>query len=63
VWGGGVEIIRECVKLQHLPAGIERENFKIECRLFGGGPAKTMHVDYTSLQCVYERVYARSAEC
>ena len=25
-------LIKECVKLQHLAAGIERENFKIGCR-------------------------------
>jgi len=34
------------VKLQHLPAGVECENFKIECCLFGGGPAYIVHVDY-----------------
>ena len=46
-------------KTSYLPAGVERENFKIDCRsLFGVGPADTMHVDvYTSLlQCMYARV-------
>ena len=52
-------MIKECVKLQHLPAGVERKNFKIECRLSGGGPADIKHVDYTSLQCVYARVYCK----
>jgi len=47
-----------CVKLQHLAAGVELENFKIDCHsLFGVDPADIMHVDYTSLlQCMYARV-------
>ena len=34
-------------KTSYLPAGVERENFKTDCRsLFGVGPADIMHVDY-----------------
>ena len=45
-------------KTSYLHAGVERENFKIDCHiLFGVGPADIMHVDNTSLlQCVYARV-------
>ena len=45
-------------KTSYLPAGVERENFKIDCRsLLGVGPADIMHVDYASLlQCMYARV-------
>ena len=41
------KVIKECVKLQHLHVGVERENFKIDCRsLFGVGPADIMHVEH-----------------
>jgi len=45
-------------KTSYLPAGVKRENFKIDCRsIFGRDPADIMHVDYTSLlQCMYARV-------
>ena len=33
-------------KTSYLPAGVERENFKIDCcSLFGVGPADIMHVE------------------
>jgi len=39
-------VLKECVKLQHLHVGVERENFKIDCRsLFGVSPADIMHVE------------------
>ena len=40
---GVLTSLRRCGKL---PAGVERENFKIDCRsLFGVGPADIMHVE------------------
>jgi len=39
-------------KTSYLHAGVERENFKIDCHiLFGVGPADTMPVDYTQACC------------